>query len=61
MIEEVDEVALAIVLALPLNVVRRARETAFMLDVVRAQMPGESETLVDGVVAAIQRRLGGVQ
>ena len=58
---EVDEVALAIVLSLPLRVVQRARETAFLLDVVREQLPDESEAIVDGVVAAIQRRLGGVQ
>lgn len=55
---EVDEVALAIVLALPLQVVQRSRDTSYLIGVVREQMPGESENVVDGVAAAIQRRLG---
>lgn len=57
-VTEADEVALAMVLALPVQAVQRARETEFLLGVVREQMPGESEAVVDAVAAAIQRRLG---
>lgn len=58
---ELDEIALAIVLALPLHVVQRARDTTYFQEVVRERMPGEVATVVDNVVATIQRRLGVLQ
>ena len=55
---ELDELALGIVLSLPVSVVHRARETPYLISVVREQLPDESVAVVDGVAAAIQRRLG---